>query len=52
MSSKSDTERAFLCSLCRLTLPAASFCATCNIGLGHFEDDPTRLRSAAAYLEG
>jgi len=25
-------------------------CNACNIGLGHFKDDPTRLESAAAYI--
>lgn len=26
-------------------------CYGCNIALGHFADDPTRLRAAADYLE-
>lgn len=26
-------------------------CRGCNIGLGHFEDDPARLRQAADYIE-
>jgi len=27
-------------------------CANCNLGLGHFKDNPTLLRFAALYLEG
>lgn len=26
-------------------------CAKCNAGLGHFDDSPARLRSAATYIE-
>jgi hypothetical protein len=26
-------------------------CSTCNSGLGHFKDDPLRMRSAAEYIE-
>lgn len=26
-------------------------CTTCNSGLGHFKDDPVRLRAAADYIE-
>jgi hypothetical protein len=27
-------------------------CSRCNLALGHFRDDPARLRSAARYLRG
>jgi hypothetical protein len=27
-------------------------CRGCNLGLGHFEEDPARLVRAAQYLEG
>jgi len=29
----------------------ALLCSPCNVGLGRFEDDPARLRSAATYIE-
>lgn len=29
----------------------ALLCGTCNSGLGHFKDDPARMRAAAVYIE-
>jgi hypothetical protein len=29
----------------------ALLCTTCNSGLGHFKDDPARMRAAADYIE-
>jgi hypothetical protein len=31
--------------------PRALLCANCNVGLGHFKDNPEALRAAAKYLE-
>lgn len=53
-----------LCAICKFPLPLCVdhchtsslvrglLCSSCNIGLGHFKDDPVRLQAAIEYLEG
>lgn len=60
------TRSGGLCEICRTVLdtetnhfdhdhktmkPRGLLCRGCNHGLGHFQDDPARLRAAAEYLE-
>lgn len=58
------TKQGGLCAVCSIHMPhpqvdhnhltgkvRALLCKLCNMGLGSFHDSPTRLRTAALYLE-
>ena len=46
------TVQILLVDHCHVSLKVRGLlCQPCNLALGHFGDDPARMRAAAAYLE-
>lgn len=47
-----NRDKVLVIDHCHTTgLPRALLCDPCNWGLGHYQDNPDRLRAAAAYVE-